>query len=66
MLNFKANDTDQYQFRLSIDCFKQGVADDRAIFDYFFRKLSLDSGYALFVGLNDVIGILELCQKSSR
>jgi len=38
MINFTATYTDQYQLSMALVYFKQGAAEDRAIFDYFFRK----------------------------
>jgi len=59
MINFTATYTDQYQLSMALVYFKQGAAEDRAIFDYFFRKLPFDGGYAVFAGLDDLLDILE-------
>ncbi len=59
MINFTATYTDQYQLSMAFVYFKQGAAADRAIFDYFFRELPFDGGYAVFAGLDDLIDILE-------
>jgi nicotinate phosphoribosyltransferase len=37
----------------------KGQKDTRAVFDYFFRKLPFNSGYAVFAGLEDLLSILE-------
>ncbi|MFP4662801.1 MAG: nicotinate phosphoribosyltransferase [Bacteroidales bacterium] len=59
MINYTGTYTDQYQLTMAQAYFKQGKADDKAVFDYFFRKLPFDSGYAVFAGLNDLLDILE-------
>lgn len=59
MINFTATYTDQYQLSMALVYFRQGAAEDRAIFDYFFRKLPFNSGFAVFAGLDDLIDILE-------
>lgn len=59
MINFTATYTDQYQLSMALVYFKQGAAEDRAIFDYFFRKLPFDGGFAVFAGLDDLLDILE-------
>lgn len=37
----------------------KGQRDERAVFDYFFRKLPFNGGYAIFAGLDDILDILE-------
>ena len=59
MINYTATYTDQYQLSMALVYFKQGTAESRAIFDYFFRKLPFDSGFAVFAGLDDLLDILE-------
>ncbi|MFW6310246.1 MAG: nicotinate phosphoribosyltransferase [Prolixibacteraceae bacterium] len=59
MIDFTATYTDQYQLSMALVYFKQGAAEDRAIFDYFFRKLPFDGGFAVFAGLDDLLDILE-------
>lgn len=59
MINYTGTYTDQYQLTMAQAYFKQGKADDKAVFDYFFRKLPFEGGYAVFAGLNDLLDILE-------
>lgn len=66
MLDYTATYTDQYQITMSQVYFHKGLKDETAIFDYFFRKLPFDSGYAVFTGLEDLlnaIGNLRFDQK---
>lgn len=51
--------TDQYQLTMARAFFDQGVGEEPAIFDYFFRKLPYDGGYAVFAGLEVLLEILE-------
>lgn len=59
MIDFTGTYTDQYQLTMALVYFKKGKAEDRAIFDYFFRKLPFDGGYAVFAGLDNLLEILE-------
>jgi nicotinate phosphoribosyltransferase len=58
MINYTATYTDKYQLTMSQVYYLKGQKDTRAVFDYFFRKLPFDGGYAVFAGLEDLIGIL--------
>lgn len=51
--------TDQYQLTMAQAYFLRGDGEQTAIFDYFFRKLPFDGGYAVFAGLEVVLEILE-------
>ncbi len=51
--------TDYYQFSMSQACFFNGGQNERAVFDYFFRKLPYQNGYAVFAGLDILLDILE-------
>jgi nicotinate phosphoribosyltransferase len=62
MFNFTASYTDHYQLTMAQAYFIKGQADNRAVFDFFFRKLPFDSGYAIFAGLEDLINALEVLQ----
>ncbi len=55
MINFTATYTDQYQLAMAEVYFKNGQKDQTAVFDYYFRKLPFDGGYAIFAGLEDLI-----------
>ncbi|OCH98466.1 nicotinate phosphoribosyltransferase [Legionella jamestowniensis] len=58
MFNFTGNYTDKYQLTMAQIYFLKGVKEP-ALFDYFFRKLPFNGGYAVFAGLNDLLEILE-------
>jgi nicotinate phosphoribosyltransferase len=51
--------TDYYQFSMSQACFFNGGQNERAVFDYFFRQLPFQNGYAVFAGLDILLDILE-------
>ena len=55
MLDFTATYTDQYQITMSQVYFHKGLQDETAVFDYFFRNLPFDGGYAIFAGLEDLL-----------
>ncbi|HLT79879.1 MAG TPA: nicotinate phosphoribosyltransferase [Cyclobacteriaceae bacterium] len=57
--HLSASYTDLYQITMGQVYFKSGVHNDRAVFDYFFRKLPYGGGYALFAGLGDLLNILQ-------
>ncbi|MCG2459530.1 nicotinate phosphoribosyltransferase [Flavobacteriaceae bacterium F89] len=59
MINFTATYTDQYQLAMAQVYFKSSQKADRAVFDYFFRKLPFQGGYAIFAGLDHLLEILE-------
>ena len=59
MNNFSATYTDQYQLSMAQVYFKKGHKDHNAIFDYYFRKLPFEGGYAIFSGLEDLLKIIS-------
>lgn len=59
MFNYSATYTDQYQLTMAQLYFQKGQKEHRAVFDYFFRRLPFDGGYAIFAGLEDLLQILE-------
>ena len=59
MFDFTATYTDQYQITMSQVYFHKGLQDETAVFDYFFRKLPFDGGYAVFAGLEDFLKAVE-------
>lgn len=59
MLNFTGTYTDQYQLTMAQVYFMKGQHEQTAVFDYFFRKLPFNGGYAVFAGLEDLITVLE-------
>jgi len=48
MIDYTDSYTDQYQLSMALVYFRHGKADEKAIFDYFFRKLPFNWGYAVF------------------
>ncbi|TRO67278.1 nicotinate phosphoribosyltransferase [Christiangramia sabulilitoris] len=59
MNNFSATYTDQYQLAMAQVYFKKGHKDHQAIFDYYFRELPYNGGYAVFSGLEYLLEILS-------
>ena len=59
MFNYTATYTDQYQLTMAQAYFFHGQKDNVAVFDYFFRKLPFEGGYAIFAGLEDILDILQ-------
>jgi nicotinate phosphoribosyltransferase len=59
MLHYTATYTDLYQLTMAQAYFFHGQKDNIAVFDYFFRKLPFEGGYAIFAGLEDILDILE-------
>lgn len=59
MINYTATYTDHYQLTMSQVYFLKGQKETKAVFDYFFRKLPFDGGYAVFAGLEDLLEALE-------
>ncbi|WP_243349058.1 nicotinate phosphoribosyltransferase [Parabacteroides sp. FAFU027] len=62
-LHFTGTYTDLYQLTMAQAYFMQGrCKDHRAVFDYFFRKLPFNGGYAVFAGLESLLEALENLQ----
>jgi len=59
MIDFTATYTDQYQLTMAQVYFMKGHKNQRAVFDYFFRKLPFGGGYAVFAGLEDLLDVLK-------
>ncbi|GLB51518.1 nicotinate phosphoribosyltransferase [Neptunitalea chrysea] len=59
MFNFTATYTDMYQLSMAQVYFKKGKKDELAIFDYYFRKIPYNGGYAIFAGLGDLLKTIE-------
>lgn len=59
MFQYTATYTDMYQLSMAQVYFKKGKKDDPALFDYYFRKIPYNGGYALFAGLGDLLSLLE-------
>ena len=59
MINYTGTYTDQYELIMAQVYFQKGRKAEKAVFDYFFRKLPFHSGYAVFAGLEDLLDALE-------
>lgn len=59
MIDFSGTYTDQYQLAMGQVYFRKGEANKIAVFDYFFRKMPFDGGFAVFAGLETLLDILE-------
>lgn len=59
MINYTGTYTDKYQLTMSQVYFLKGQIGTQAIFDYFFRKLPFNGGYAIFAGLEDLLDTLS-------
>lgn len=59
MFNYSATYTDLYQLTMAQVYFLKGHNENTAVFDYFFRKLPFDGGYAIFAGLEDLLETLQ-------
>jgi len=59
MFNYTATYTDQYQLTMAQAYFLNGQKENIAVFDYFFRKLPFEGGYAVFAGLEDLLDIIQ-------
>jgi nicotinate phosphoribosyltransferase len=51
--------TDLYQINMTKTYFEGGIADRRAVFDLYFRKMPFNNGYAVFAGLERMIDYLK-------
>lgn len=51
--------TDFYELTMAQGYFLSGKEQQKASFDYFFRKLPFDGGYVIFAGLTDFLNILR-------
>lgn len=59
MFNYTATYTDHYQLTMAQAYFLKGQKGNRAVFDYFFRKLPFEGVYAIFAGLDDLLNTLQ-------
>jgi nicotinate phosphoribosyltransferase len=58
--------TDMYQLTMAQAYLRDGLSEARAVFDYFFRKLPFEGGFAVFAGLADALDIVEEFRYSSE
>lgn len=66
MFDYTATYTDQYQITMSQVYFNNGLQDEKAIFDYFFRKNPFKGGYVVFAGLEDLLEAVEQLRFEDR
>ncbi len=59
MIDFSGSYTDDYELTMAQVYFLKGRTESRAVFDYFFRKLPFNGGYAVFAGLDTLLDVLE-------
>lgn len=59
MLHYTATYTDLYQLTMAQVYYLKGKKDHSAVFDYFFRRLPFNGGFAVFAGLENVLDLLE-------
>lgn len=58
--------TDLYEINMIETYWRQNVADRRAVFELYFRKLPFKNGYAIFAGLERVIDYLKNLEFSKE
>ncbi len=51
--------TDLYELTMAQGYFYEGIGEQPASFDYFFRKIPCQGGYVVFAGIADVVDILS-------
>jgi nicotinate phosphoribosyltransferase len=59
MFDFTGTYTDQYQLAMGQVYFQKKQQGNKATFDYFFRKLPFEGGYAVFAGLETILEVLK-------
>ncbi|MCY2687261.1 nicotinate phosphoribosyltransferase [Salinimicrobium sp. TH3] len=66
MIDISGTYTDQYQLTMGQVYFSKGEAEKTAVFDYFFRKLPFNGGFAVFAGLETLLDLLENFKFSDK
>ena len=56
---------DFYELTMANSYFEQGRTEDIGYFDYFFRKVPDEGGYAVFAGLEQLLEFVEQCRFST-
>lgn len=51
--------TDLYQINMAESYWRDGKAENKAVFELYFRKLPFDNGYAIFAGLKRVLDLIK-------
>ena len=59
MIEYSGTYVDQYELTMAQVLIMKDKQDDRSVFDYFFRKLPFEGGYAVFAGLDTLLDALE-------
>ncbi len=59
MIDYTGTYTDRYEISMALVYFLKNRLNERAVFDYFFRKLPFNGGYAAFAGLEDLLTTIE-------
>jgi nicotinate phosphoribosyltransferase len=59
MVHFTGVYTDLYELTMAQVYFYEGIHQKKSTFDYFFRSLPYEGGFAIFCGLEDLLDILE-------
>ena len=59
MIDYSATYTDLYQLAMAQVYFNNGHKDHEAVFDYYFRKIPFEGGYAVFAGLETLLSVIE-------
>lgn len=55
MIHYSGSYTDLYELTMAQVYFLNGFEKNQATFDYFFRKLPFQGGYAIFAGLETLL-----------
>jgi len=58
--------TDMYQLSMMQSYFTEGIHDNSAAFDYYFRKLPFEGGFVVFAGLTELLENLSEIKFSSQ
>ncbi|MCL9683857.1 nicotinate phosphoribosyltransferase [Legionella maioricensis] len=66
MFNYTGTYTDLYQLKMAQVYFLKERKNHEAVFDYFFRKLPFEGGYAVFAGLEDLLEVLHHIHFDTR
>jgi nicotinate phosphoribosyltransferase len=59
LFHFSPLYTDLYQLAMGQAYFLDGTAEKQAVFDYFFRTIPFNGGYAIYAGLDPLLQALE-------
>ena len=65
-IDHPASFTDYYELTMAQGYYLAGMHEQRASFDYFFRKVPFDGGYVIFCGLKELIETIKHLQFSEE